>query len=192
MRKLAAVGVFLGVVAIICGPAARGAAAQTNSYTHMLNVIQNQNQSWYNQLNSYNQQFGGAGRSAVQPGHAQPQPGPASRAQYPITATDFYALPVRVMPDYIANGQAALTPEQKAVLRFAYATFLDDFERQYRRNNMAVALTYVVRVSLFAVHGQQLSKRKSISSPGTSTACWRPIRSSSSCRRTRSRFCTRA
>src|SRR6266567_3614156 len=60
------------LVAVICAPAAGGAAAQTNSYTNMLNTIQMQNQSWYNQLNSYNQQFGGAARSAVQPGQAQP------------------------------------------------------------------------------------------------------------------------
>jgi hypothetical protein len=158
MRKLLAAVAFLGVTA--AGPA----AAQTNSYSHMLNVIQNQNQSWYNQLNAYNQQFGGAARSAVQPGQAQPRAAAGQQQlapglpQYPITATDFYALPVRLMPDYLANGQPALTPEQKAVLRFTYATFLDDFEKQNRRNNMAAALTYVVRASLLAVYGRQLSQ----------------------------------
>ena len=53
MRKLVA---FLGVVAIVCGLAAGDAVAQTNSYANMLNTIQNQNQSWYNQLNAYNRQ----------------------------------------------------------------------------------------------------------------------------------------
>jgi uncharacterized protein DUF6683 len=160
MRKLLAAVAFLGVASAI----PESAPAQTNSYTHMLNTIQTQNQSWYNQLNSYNRQFGGAARSAMQPGQAQPGAAAGQRQfapglpQYPITATDFYALPVRVMPDYLANGQAALTPEQKAVLRFTYATFIDDFEKQNRRNNMAAALTFAVRASLLAVYGRQLSQ----------------------------------
>jgi hypothetical protein len=158
MRKLLAAVAFLGVTA------AGDAAAQTNSYANMLTTIQNQNQSWYNQLNAYNRQFGGAAHSAMQPGQArpgaaagQPQPVPGL-PQYPITATDFYSRPVRVMPDYLANEQAALTPEQKAVLRFTYAKLLDDFETQNRKNNMAAALTYVVRASLLAVYGRQLSQ----------------------------------
>ena len=150
MRKLLAAVAFLGV--------ASSAAAQTNSYSHMLTTIYNQNQSWYNQLNSYNQQFGSAARSAVQPGQAQPRAPAPGLAQYPITATDFYALPGRVMPDYIANGQAAWTPEQKMAMRSLYFQLLDDFERQNRRNNMAAALTYVVRASLLAVYGRQLSQ----------------------------------
>jgi len=154
MRKPVA---FLGVVAVICGPAADGAVAQTNSYANMLNTIQTQNQSWYNQLNAYNRQFGGAARSAMQPGQAQPN-GTAGRPQYPITATDFYARPVRVMPDYLANEQAALTLEQKAALRFTYARLLDDFETLNRKNNMAAALTYIVRASLLAVYGRVLSQ----------------------------------
>ena len=62
------------------------------------------------------------------------------------------------MPDYIANGQAAWTPEQKMAMRSLYFQLLDDFERQNRRNNMAAALTYVVRASLLAVYGRQLSQ----------------------------------
>ena len=161
MRKLVA---FLGVVAIVCGLAAGDAVAQTNSYANMLNTIQTQNQSWYNQLNAYNRQFGGAAHSAMQPGQAQPgaaarQPQPApGLAQYPITATDFYAQPVRVMPDYLANEQVALTLEQKTALRFTYIKLLDNFETLNRKNNMAAALTYVVRTSLLAVYGRQLSQ----------------------------------
>ena len=152
------------LVAVICAPAAGGASAQTNSYTNMLNTIQMQNQSWYNQLNSYNQQFGGAARSAVQPGQAQPgvaagQQQIAPRLpQYPITATDFYSLRVRVMPDHLANEQAALTPEQKTVMRVMYSQLLDDFEKLNRKNNMAAALTFAVRASLLAVYGKQLSQ----------------------------------
>jgi uncharacterized protein DUF6683 len=152
------------LVAVICAPAAGGAAAQTNSYTNMLNTIQMQNRSWYNQLNSYNQQFGGAARSAVQPGQARPGAAAGQQQlapglpQYPITATDFYSLPVRVMPDHLANEQAALTPQQKTVMRVMYSQLLDDFEKQNRRNNMAAALTFVVRASLLAVYGRQLSQ----------------------------------
>ena len=152
------------LVAVICAPTAGGAAAQTNSYTNMLNTIQMQNQSWYNQLNSYNQQFGGAARSAVQPGQAQPgaaagqQQLTSGLPQYPITATDFYSLPVRVMPDHLANEQAALTPEQKTVMRVMYSQLLDDFEKLNRKNNMAAALTFAVRASLLAVYGKQLSQ----------------------------------
>jgi hypothetical protein len=152
------------LVAVICALAAGGAAAQTNSYTSMLNTIQMQNQSWYKQLNSYNQQFGGAARNAVQPQQAQPGTAAGQQQlvpglpQYPITATDFYSLPVRVMPDHLANEQAALTPEQKTVMRVMYSQLLDDFERVNRRNNMAAALTFAVRASLLAVYGRQLSQ----------------------------------
>jgi hypothetical protein len=152
------------LVAVICAPAVGGAAAQTNSYTNMLNTIQMQNQSWYNQLNSYNRQFSGAARSAVQPGQAQPgaaagqQPLAPGLPQYPIAATDFYSLPVRVMPDHLANEEAALTPEQKTVMRVAYSQLLDDFEKINRKNNMAAALTFAVRASLLAVYGRQLSQ----------------------------------
>jgi hypothetical protein len=152
------------LVAVICALAAGGAAAQTNSYTSMLNTIQMQNQSWYKQLNSYNQQFGGAARNAVQPRQAQPGTAAGQQQlapglpQYPITATDFYSLPVRVMPDHLANEQAALTPEQKTVMRVMYSQLLDDFERLNRRNNMAAALTFAVRASLLAVYGRQLSQ----------------------------------
>jgi hypothetical protein len=153
------------LVAVICAPTAGGAAAQTNSYTNMLSTIQMQNQSWYNQLNSYNQQFGGAARSAVQPGQTQPGAAAGQQQQlapglpqYPITATDFYSLPVRVMPDHLANEQAALTPEQKTVMRVMYSQLLDDFEKLNRKNNMAAALTFAVRASLLAVYGKQLSQ----------------------------------
>jgi hypothetical protein len=131
----------------------------------MLSTIQMQNQSWYNQLNSYSQQFGGAARSAVQPGQAQPGAAAGQQQQlapglpqYPITATDFYSLPVRVMPDHLANEQAALTPEQKTVMRVMYSQLLDDFEKLNRKNNMAAALTFAVRASLLAVYGKQLSQ----------------------------------
>jgi hypothetical protein len=140
------------------------AAAQTNSYTNMLNTIQMQNQSWYNQLNSYNRQFGSAARSAVQPGQAQQGAAAGQQQlapglpQYPITATDFYSLPGRVMPDHLANEQAALTPEQKTVMRVMYSQLLDDFEKANRKNNMAAALTFAVRASLRAVYGKQLSQ----------------------------------
>jgi hypothetical protein len=152
------------VVAVICALEAGGAAAQTSSYTNMLNTIQMQNQGWYNQLNSYNRQFGSAARSAVQPG--QPQPGAATGQQqpapglpqYPITATDFYSLPGRVMPDHLANEQTELTPEQKTVMRVMYSELLDDFEKANRKNNMAAALTFAVRASLRAVYGKQLSQ----------------------------------
>jgi hypothetical protein len=160
MRKLLAAVAFLGVTSAI----PTSAHAQTNSYTHMLNTIQTQNQSWYNQLNAYNRQFGGAARSAVQPGQAQPGAAAGQQQlapglpQYPITATDFYSLPVRVMPDYLANGQAALTPEQKTMMRVTYSNLLDDFEKLNRRNNMAAALTFAVRASLLAVYGRPLSQ----------------------------------
>jgi hypothetical protein len=78
--------------------------------------------------------------------------------QYPITATDFYSLPGRVMPDHLANEQAASTPEQKTVMRVMYSQLLDDFEKANRKNNMAAALTFAVRASLRAVYGKQLSQ----------------------------------
>ena len=144
----------------ICATGAGGAAAQTSSYTNMLNTIQMQNQSWYNQLNSYNRQFGSAARGAS-PSVPLPatQPGAgAGLPQYPITATDFNAVPVRLVPEKLANGIQDATPEKKLAIRVKYYEFLDDFEKMNRKNNMAAALTYAVRASLRSVYGRELTQ----------------------------------
>jgi hypothetical protein len=125
-----------------------------------------QNQSWYNQLNSYNRQFGSAARGAMQsapPSSAQPaaagqQPGASGLPQYPITATDFRSLPVRLVPEKLANGVPDATPEKKLAMQVKYYEFLDDFEKVNRKNNMAAALTYAVRASLLSVYGKELTQ----------------------------------
>src|SRR5262249_31574056 len=151
------------VLAALIYATAGGIAAQTSSYTNMLNTIQMQNQSWNNQLNSYNRQFGSAAHSAVQSGlPSSPQGGagagagqPAALPQYPITATDFYSQPVRLVPEKLAKGAPDLTPEQQQAVAAKYDEFLTDFEKSNRKNNMAAALTYAVRASLFSVYGKE-------------------------------------
>jgi hypothetical protein len=155
---------LLAVVA--CAMAGSVVAAQS-SYTNMLNTIQMQNQSWNSQLNSYNRQFGSAARSAspsvplpaAQPGAAAGalQPGPAL-PQYPATATDFNPVPVRLVPERLADGLAGLTSEQKQTMRAMYSEFLDDFEKVNRKNNLAAALAYVVRASLRSVYDKDLTQ----------------------------------
>lgn len=147
------------LVAVFFALDAGSAAAQTNSYTNMLNTIQIQNQSWYNQLNSYNRQFGSAAHGAMQPGAAAgaQQPAPAL-PQYPITATDFNSVPVRLVPEKLANGVPDATPEKKLAMQVKYYEFLDDFEKVNRKNNMAAALTYAVRASLRSVYGKELTQ----------------------------------
>ena len=154
------------LAAVACAMAGSSLAAQS-SYTNMLNTIQTQNQSFYNQLNSYNRQFGSAASSAspsVPPPSAQQggvpgvlQPAPAL-PQYPITATDFNAVPVRLVPERLAEGIAGLTPEQKQSMQAMYYEFLDDFEKVNRKNNLAAALAYVVRASLRSVYGKDLTQ----------------------------------
>lgn len=149
---------------VVCAMAG-GVAAQTTSYTNMLNTIQMQNQSWNTQLNAYNRQFGSAAHSAMQSGlPSSPQGGaagarqPAALPQYPITATDFYSQPGRIMPEKLANGAPNLTPEQRQAVTAEYYEFLSDFEKNNRKNNMAAALTYAVRASLFSVYGKELTQ----------------------------------
>ena len=62
------------------------------------------------------------------------------------------------MPDQLVNEQAALTPQQKTMMRVMYFQLLDDFEKLNCKNNMAAALTFAVRASLLAVYGRQLSQ----------------------------------
>ena len=156
------------LAAVICAMVAGSAAAQgNNSYANMLSTIQSQNQTWYNQLNSYNRQFGNAARSAIQPGPpSSPQPGAAAGPlpstptlpQYPIAATDFPPFPGRLMPDQLVSATPGVTFEQKLALRGSYYQFLEDFEKVNRKNNMAAALAYAVRLSLRAVYGRDLSQ----------------------------------
>ena len=150
---------------VVCAMA-DGVAAQTTSYTNMLNTIQMQNQSWNTQLNAYNRQFGSAAHSAMQSGLPSSPPGgaaagarqPAALPQYPITATDFYSQPGRIVPEKLANGAPNLTPEQRQAVTAKYYEFLSDFEKSNRKNNMAAALTYAVRASLFSVYGKELTQ----------------------------------
>ena len=155
------------LAAAVCALAAGSATAQgNNSYANMLNTISTSNQTWFRQLNSYNAQFGSAARSAAVSG-LPPSPDAAAAAapppipmlpQYPITATDFRSLPVRLMPDQLASAMPGVSFRQKLALRGAYYQFLADFEIVNRRNNMAAALAYAVRLSLRAVYGKELSQ----------------------------------
>jgi hypothetical protein len=126
------------------------AAAQTNSYTSMLNTISNANQAFWTQQNSYN-------NNLYRMSHGNSYQAPATPRHYPITATDFRPIFQWMAPDLVANSQPGLTPEQKEGLKAFANQTLTEFEARYRKNNVAIAMTYLFSVSYMVNTGHSLS-----------------------------------
>src|SRR5215475_12152392 len=160
---------FVGssVIAILLG-IFQQAAAQSNSYSHMLTVTSTLNGNFYREMNHYQettnrlkqmtQSYGTSSQAA--PGY-----GSAGRAapfrQYPITATDFRPVFPRMAPDLVANAKPGLTREQKEAVKALGNQYLTMFESQARKNNVANAMTFLVGVSLLVNTGKELSERES-------------------------------
>jgi hypothetical protein len=93
-------------------------------------------------------------------------PAPSTRSQtesaprqYPITATDFGPVKGRIIPDRISSS-AQGTAEQKELLRQLSNQFLDGFEREGRKNNMANSFAFLVGVSLQIVMEREVSEEE--------------------------------
>jgi hypothetical protein len=162
-------------MAAICAIAAANADAQiipNNSFSQMISNNAARQQILFDQMNAINQvnaaRLSAAGTPASAPARpaspdssalAQPAASPAFRPlQYPMEATDFVSLPMRIMPDQFANAWAGITFRQRLDFRRAYYQSLADYEARGRRNNVSCAVAFAVNVSLRAVYGRVMSQ----------------------------------
>jgi len=76
--------------------------------------------------------------------------------QYPITATDFRPPGRRIMPDEVARSSQE-GAEEKELLRKLSNQFLDSFEQEARKNNIANSFAFLAGVSMQIVSGRDLS-----------------------------------
>jgi hypothetical protein len=97
-----------------------------------------------------------ASSPAGQPAAAAPGRAAAPPRQYPITATDFRPVGGRIMPDEISQMSPG-NAEEKQLLRTLSNQFLDLYEKEARKNNVAYSFAYLVGASLQVVTGRTLS-----------------------------------
>jgi len=131
-----------------------------NSFSAMMDMTRTWNTNLWNAQKAVNevdqqtarivqQQNGAATAQQQSPSAAPPLP------QFPITATDFIPVGPRIMPDQIVNTTPNLTQEQKDGLKQLSNQYLDAFEGQARKNNVANALAFLVGVSLQTISGKE-------------------------------------
>jgi len=130
------------------------AAAQiigNNPYATMLNTTSNAMQSFWNQQNSYNNNF-------YRMSHGNSYHAPATPRQYPITATDFRPIFQRMAPDLVANSTPGLTLEQREEVKAFGDQLLTVWEAHWRKDNVANAMLYLYSQSLLGSSGRIISK----------------------------------
>jgi len=76
--------------------------------------------------------------------------------QYPITATDFRPLGGRLLPDQLSEATPG-NAETKEQMRTLSNQFLDAFEKEGRKNNVANAFAFLTSVSIQIVGNRELS-----------------------------------
>ncbi len=81
---------------------------------------------------------------------------PAPPRSFPITATDYRPTGTRILPDDLSR-RAPGTAEEKELLRIMSNQFLDAFEKDGRRNNVANGFTFLTALSLEIVTGREPS-----------------------------------
>ena len=91
--------------------------------------------------------------SRPQPTYAPPPP----PRQYPITATDYRPIAGRILPDAVA-ASAQGDAETKAAVRMLANQFLDAFEKEGRKNNVANGFGFLSSVSMQVVTGRELNE----------------------------------
>lgn len=91
-------------------------------------------------------------------GRKQPVYVPPPR-QYPITATDYRPMGGRILPDAVAASAQGDSQTKEAVRTLANQ-FLDAFEREGRRNNVANGFGFLSSVSIQVVTGRELSEQE--------------------------------
>jgi hypothetical protein len=88
-----------------------------------------------------------------QPAHV-PRPPPPPR-RYPITATDYRPIGARILPDVVAAG-AQGDAETKQTIRTLANQFLDAFEKEGRKNNVANGYGFLSSISFQVATGREL------------------------------------
>jgi len=88
----------------------------------------------------------------------QPQPTyvPPPPRQYPITATDYRPAGSRILPDVVA-ASAQGDAETKEAVRTLANQFLDAFEKEGRKDNVANGFGFLSSVSIQVATGRELS-----------------------------------
>jgi len=141
----------LTVSAVVLVLASAGAArAQSNSYSHMLDVTSTAQLSFYNEMNRQNALRRSVERQ-YEPGSQPPAPAAAHVA---IGATDFVptAPGHPVLEQYLAG--MTLDPSQRAGLRQAILQVWGALEAKTRRNNLATSLGVSVAASMLVLTGK--------------------------------------
>jgi len=115
----------------------------------MLDMTRTWNQNLWNAQKAIPTLSGSTSTPATQ------MPAAPMTGQYPLEATDFLSMPFRILPDHLVAGNAPL--QQKQYMHMLYTQFLTEFDGQYRRSNIAVAVAYAISVSLRVDRGRQLS-----------------------------------
>jgi len=82
---------------------------------------------------------------------------PPPPRQFPITATDYRPTGGRILPDAVA-ASAQGDAQTKEAVRTLANQYLDAFEKQGRRNNMANGFGFLSSVSIEVVTGRELSE----------------------------------
>lgn len=90
------------------------------------------------------------------PGAVEPTRAPAPPRQFPITATDFRPTRSRIIPDEVSRMSQG-DAEEKELLRNLSNQFLDAFEKEGRKNNVANAFAFLTSISIQIVAGRELS-----------------------------------
>jgi hypothetical protein len=85
--------------------------------------------------------------------HVPPRP-PRPR-QYPITATDYRPIGARILPDAVA-ASAQGDAETKKTIRTLANQFLDAFEKEGRKNNVANGFGFLSSISIQVATGREL------------------------------------
>jgi len=94
-------------------------------------------------------------RSPSQPpaSAAAPNPPPTAPTSYPISATDFRPVGGRIVPDEVSRMSQG-TAEEKELLRSLSNQFLDAFEKEGRKNNLANSFAFLTSISIEIVAGR--------------------------------------
>lgn len=91
------------------------------------------------------------------PSRPQPTYVPPPPRQYPITATDYRPMGGRILPDIVA-ASAQGDAQTKEAVRSLAIQFLDAFEKEGRKNNVANGFGFLSSVSIQVVTGRELSE----------------------------------
>ncbi len=91
------------------------------------------------------------------PSRPQPTYVPPPAPQYPITATDYRPMGGRILPDAVA-ASAQGDAETKEAVRTLANQFLDAFEKEGRKHNVANGFGFLSSISIQVATGRELSE----------------------------------